>query len=116
MVLPAVEVYPEYHDDNSGIFSANSKNGTEEKHSGKEPVLIQGVIDCLAWEDDGGVLLIDFKTDSISGVRVEALRERYRLQLELYSRAVEEIWKVKVKEKYLYFFDGGTIVSLDEKS
>ena len=111
MALPAEEVYPGYHD----YSSATDKGNPKGKHSGKEPVLIQGVIDCLTWEDDGGVLLIDFKSDHISGVKVEALRERYRLQLELYSRAVEEIWKVKVKGKYLYFFDGGTVVSLDEQ-
>jgi len=108
MALPAEEVYPGYRD--YGDYPVAGKQ------PGKELVLIQGVIDCLAWEDDGGVLLIDFKSDNISGAEVEALRERYRLQLDLYSRAVEEIWKVKVKGRFLYFFDGGRVVSLDESS
>ncbi|MGI6328370.1 MAG: 3'-5' exonuclease, partial [Dethiobacteria bacterium] len=106
MALPAEEVYPGYHD-----YADYPAAG---KQPGKELVLIQGVIDCLAWEDDGGVLLIDFKSDNTSGAEVETLRERYRLQLDLYSRAVEEIWKVKVKGRFLYFFDGGRVVSLDE--
>jgi ATP-dependent helicase/nuclease subunit A len=84
-----------------------------------ETVLVQGVIDCLLVEDDG-LVLIDYKTDAIrkrfKGGFEEAkpvMIERYQLQLTLYSRAIEQIWKKPLKEKYLYFFDGGHLLRMD---
>lgn len=83
------------------------------KNAEEEPILIQGVIDCLIEEEDG-MVLIDYKTDAIKGRFQHGfegakpiLAERYRVQLELYSQAISRIWKKPLKEKYLYFFDGG---------
>jgi ATP-dependent helicase/nuclease subunit A len=77
----------------------------------KETVLIQGVIDCL-FEDERGLVLLDYKTDAVRPVDVPHLRARYRVQIELYSKAVEHIFKKPVTEKYLYFFDGTHLVSV----
>ena len=101
MALPASEVY-------AGEQEGEENRGTSLQG---EYVLIQGVIDCLVWDEDG-LLLVDYKTDKTSGVDTETLRERYRQQLELYSRAVETIWKVKVKGRYLYFFDSRQVVNV----
>jgi ATP-dependent helicase/nuclease subunit A len=86
--------------------------------TGPEQVLVQGVIDCVFFEDDG-VVLLDYKTDTIQGrfpggfnEAMPILKERYRLQMELYSRAIEQIWQKPIKEKYLYFFDGGHLLKL----
>ncbi|WP_299091838.1 helicase-exonuclease AddAB subunit AddA [uncultured Metabacillus sp.] len=83
-----------------------------------EPVLVQGVIDCL-FEDEEGFVLLDYKTDTIKGrfprgiEEAEAvLRERYRVQIELYTKAIEEITHKPLKEKYLYFFDGGYLIDM----
>lgn len=70
-----------------------------------ELILIQGVIDCL-FEENGELVLLDYKTDAIFGDRLEALVERYRVQLNLYAHAIEEIWKRPIKGKVVYFFDG----------
>jgi ATP-dependent helicase/nuclease subunit A len=84
-----------------------------------ESVLVQGVIDCMMEEEDG-IILIDFKTDTITGKfpggfeqAKPVLEERYKLQLQLYSEAIEKSLRKKVKEKYLYFFDGHHILQLD---
>ncbi|MGM7700823.1 helicase-exonuclease AddAB subunit AddA [Pseudalkalibacillus sp. Hm43] len=84
---------------------------------GEEHVLIQGVMDCVIEEDDGFILL-DYKTDAITN-RFESyekakpiLEKRYEIQLSLYAKAIEEIWKKPCKEKYLYFFDGGHLLRL----
>jgi ATP-dependent helicase/nuclease subunit A len=76
-----------------------------------EPVLIQGVIDCL-FEDERGLVLLDFKTDAVRGASREELRERYRLQLSLYARAVEHIWRRPVTGRYVYYFDGALVVEV----
>lgn len=75
-----------------------------------ETVLIQGVIDCLFAEPDGLVLL-DFKTDAVRG-DPGAAAEKYRVQLELYARAIEAVAGKRVKERALYFFDGSALVHL----
>lgn len=83
-----------------------------------EPILVQGVIDCI-FEDEAGLVLVDYKTDAIEeryrGGFDEArpiLEERYRVQIELYSQALEQILKKKVAERYLFFFDGGHFIKL----
>ena len=85
-----------------------------------ETVLVQGIIDVL-FKDESGLVLLDYKTDSIQerykGGFEEArpvLLDRYQIQIGLYTKAVERIWKEKVDEKYLYFFDGGHIINADE--
>ena len=66
-----------------------------------EGVFIQGIIDVLFDEDDGLVLL-DYKTDWVKDSA--ELIDRYAVQLNLYGEAVERIFKQPVKEKYLYVF------------
>jgi ATP-dependent helicase/nuclease subunit A len=76
-------------------------------------VMIQGVIDCL-FREDGRLILLDYKTDAVLEHKggLEALKERYRFQLELYSKALHDILGEPVSEIWLYFFDGGHAVKL----
>lgn len=97
MTLPAREVYP-------GLKTAD------------EPVLIQGIIDCL-FETDDGFYLLDYKTDRIHGKFQNGfegaepiLRKRYATQINLYARAVETMLKTPLRGKALYFFDGGHVI------
>lgn len=78
---------------------------------GEETILIQGVIDCL-FEEDEGLVLLDYKTDSTKKASPEDLAEKYRLQVDLYSRAIEESWNRAIVKKYLYFFDGGVLIEM----
>ncbi|HHY72552.1 MAG TPA: helicase-exonuclease AddAB subunit AddA [Bacillus bacterium] len=80
-------------------------------------VLVQGVMDCV-FEDEAGVVLLDYKTDTITGrfksetIAKETLVERYRLQIDLYAQALQEIWKLPRVEKYLFFFDGSLLIEM----
>ncbi|MDQ0217575.1 helicase-exonuclease AddAB subunit AddA [Peribacillus cavernae] len=86
---------------------------------GDELILVQGIIDCI-FEDEQGVVLLDYKTDAITerfangfkGAK-DILAERYRIQLQLYTRAIESIWKKKVNERYLFFFDGAHLLDMN---
>ena len=102
MSLPANVAYPDWRE-------------------GEEEVLVQGVIDCL-FEDEQGLVLIDYKTDAITGRfhngfqgAKPILADRYRTQLELYTRAVEGILHKKVTERYLFFFDGAHLLECNER-
>ncbi|MDR4887104.1 helicase-exonuclease AddAB subunit AddA [Fredinandcohnia sp. QZ13] len=99
VAIPADEAYADWSDEQ------------------QEHVLIQGVIDCI-FEDEKGIVLIDYKTDTITGKfrsfedAKSELEDRYRVQLELYSKAIEHIWRKPLNERYLYFFDGGHLLEV----
>ncbi|WP_225446376.1 helicase-exonuclease AddAB subunit AddA [Paenibacillus rhizovicinus] len=78
---------------------------------GAEPILIQGVIDCL-FEDERGLVLLDYKTDRVRAGRWEEAAERHRFQLTLYAEAIAGILGRKVDECYVFFLDGGKAVKL----
>ena len=65
-------------------------------------VLIQGIIDCYFFEDDG-IVLLDYKTDR--NVTEEMLIERYSVQLEIYAEALSKRYNIPVKEMLIYSFD-----------
>ncbi len=68
---------------------------------GGDFVMIQGIID-LYFEEEDGLVLLDYKTDRVS--EAEELTERYRVQLDYYQKALERLTGRVVKERYLYSF------------
>ena len=66
--------------------------------------LVQGVIDCC-FEEDGGWVLVDYKTDSPADV--PAVIARHRPQLEMYADALARITKQPVRERVLYLVRAG---------
>ncbi|WP_281888255.1 helicase-exonuclease AddAB subunit AddA [Paenibacillus sp. YYML68] len=76
-----------------------------------ETVMLQGVIDCL-FEEESGLVLLDYKTDRLKGSSPARVAEKYRLQLGLYARALEQIWKKPVIGTYIFLFDGAHVVRL----
>lgn len=73
----------------------------------QERLLVQGVIDCCFMEGDGWVL-IDYKTDRADDAAL--LLDRYRPQLALYQRALEEITARPVRETYLCLLRSGQTI------
>ena len=69
--------------------------------AGAETVLVQGTIDAY-WEEDGGYVLVDYKTDRVTSSDGSELADRYRIQLEYYARALEQITGIPVREKIIY--------------
>lgn len=76
-----------------------------------DSVLLQGVVDCF-FEEDGELVVVDFKTDHVSRAQLDERAEHYRPQLEAYSMALTRVMGKKVKEKVLYFFSAGEEVRL----
>ena len=75
--------------------------------------LIQGIIDVF-WEEEDGIVVLDYKTDRVDTAK--QLSDRYAAQLRLYGEALERIYnsdgerKVRVKERILYSFRLGEII------
>ncbi len=73
-----------------------------------ENVLIQGIIDAF-WEEDDGIVLLDYKTDRVT--RPEELIARYQAQLLLYADALDRRFSPKqVKEVLIYSFCLDTMI------
>ncbi len=78
---------------------------------GDDPILLQGVVDCF-WEEDGGITVLDFKSDNVKPGAEPARAAEYKGQLDAYSRALAEITGIPVKRRILYFFSTGCAVEL----
>jgi len=81
------------------------------ENTSSEKLLVQGVID-LYFEEDDGLILVDYKTDRLTHFNLEQRLEHYRKQLYWYRRALEQIQRKPVKEMYLYFFDNRELLKL----
>lgn len=79
--------------------------------SEEEEILFQGVIDCF-FEEDGGAVLLDFKTDRVRPGSEAERAELHRGQLEAYARAIRRMTGLEVREKYIWFFATDTGVPL----
>ena len=66
-----------------------------------EKVLIQGIIDVFFIEDSE-IVLLDYKTDVIDSL--EALWNRYNVQIQYYEEALTKLMQMPVKERILYSF------------
>lgn len=74
--------------------------------------LVQGIIDAY-FEEDGELVLMDYKTDRISKEGgAEELIQRYHAQLEYYKRTLEQLTGMRVKETYLYSFSTEEVIRI----
>lgn len=105
-MMPASEAYRGLEALDRAASKLNGESGTA-----SPSVLIQGVIDCL-FREEGRLILLDYKSDAVLEHRggLEALKEKYRYQLGLYSQALGDILGEEIAEAWLYFFDGGHAV------
>ncbi|MBR3280492.1 MAG: helicase-exonuclease AddAB subunit AddA [Clostridia bacterium] len=67
-----------------------------------EDIMIQGIIDLYFVDEDGNIVLVDYKTDNVDNE--QELIKRYKVQLELYKRALEEILEKQVSKTIIYSF------------
>jgi len=77
-----------------------------------EELLLQGVVDCCL-EEDGELVVIDYKTDRVRTAEEIARRSAlYRGQILSYARAMERIHSKRVKQCILYFIAPGKAVEI----
>lgn len=67
----------------------------------EEMILVQGIID-VYFEEDGELVVLDYKTDRIYSAK--ELKERYHAQVDYYAKALERLTGKYVKEKLIYSF------------
>ena len=83
------------------VYGSDGNSLFGDESAATEMILVQGIIDVF-FEEEDGIVLLDYKTD-----RVDADRElvlRYEKQLQLYKDAIEKAYNIPVKETLLYSF------------
>ena len=65
----------------------------------EELILVQGIIDVF-FEEDGGLILLDYKSDLVHSE--EQLIKRYKVQLDYYRKALEQMQQKPVKDMIIY--------------
>ena len=68
----------------------------------EEDILVQGIIDLYYINQQDEIILVDYKTDYVEKGKEHSLIEKYRVQLDLYKRALEETLRKKVSKVYIY--------------
>lgn len=74
--------------------------------------LIQGIIDLFYVTNDDKIILVDFKTDKIDN-ELEFIK-KYKIQLDIYKRAINNLTEYKVYETYIYSFNLNKEILLKE--
>lgn len=78
-------------------------------------VLVQGTVDLYFMEKDG-IVLIDYKSNFVADPNDnEALTEiaaKYKRQMDIYQKAIEEAIGMCVKERYIYLISAGRAVEI----
>ncbi len=72
-----------------------------ENDTGNEIILVQGIIDAYLIED-GEITIVDYKTDHVSDG--SALVNRYRIQIDYYTKALERLTGRKSRDRIIYSF------------
>ena len=68
----------------------------------EENVLVQGIIDLYYINQNDELVLLDYKTDFVENQDEKVLIEKYKTQLDLYKKALENSLNRKVDKIYIY--------------
>ncbi len=107
-ILDADKVYKEYAFTVALPLGEMNPDIPEEDAKG-ESVIIEGVADC-AFEENGELVIIDFKTDRASDE--SELVAHYREQLSVYRRCLSEVIGLPVKQTVIYSFSLGKTIEI----
>jgi len=88
--------------DAANSYLPNVKEGT---------LMVHGIIDCYFVEDDR-IILVDYKSDYVGKANLEEVKERYKIQLDIYKQALESSLGLEVGQVLLYLFDIDTYVNM----
>lgn len=76
-------------------------NQIREEYETEEEILVQGIIDAY-FEEEDGLVLVDYKTDKVQKGQEKELVEKYKVQMQYYKKALKMITDREVKEIYIY--------------
>jgi len=122
MAVPASRLYPDTRqasadaEADKNISSHGAETGVEagvetDAKSDDDQVVVQGIID-LYFEEEGSLVLLDFKSDNAAPGDEDRLIQRYSGQLRLYSEGLEKFTGKRVKEALIYSLPLGKTIPM----
>lgn len=75
-----------------------------------ENILVQGIIDLYYISEDNKLILIDYKTDYVK--KPEELINKYKTQLSIYKKALENSLNRRVDETYIFSTNWGQSINV----
>ena len=76
----------------------------------QDTILIQGTID-MFFVKNGEAIIVDYKTDKVYD-KID-IKQRYKVQLQYYKKALEKVLGLKVKGCYIYLVNTNKIVEME---
>ena len=72
-------------------------------------IVVQGVVDAFYIYEENGekcIDIVDYKTDGLTNNKIteEKLINLYKVQIDIYEKAIRDISGIKIKNKYIYSF------------
>ena len=67
-----------------------------------EKILVQGIIDLYYIDKNNNLILVDYKTDYVPNGDVKILEEKYKVQLGIYKKALEEATSKQVYKAMIW--------------
>ncbi len=80
-----------------------------------EIVVVQGIVDMII-PTDGGLVIVDFKTDRVTGDAIQERADRYSRQLQTYAKAAGDILQKPITAAWLYFLTPQQAVEVELKN
>jgi ATP-dependent helicase/nuclease subunit A len=75
-----------------------------------ESIVVQGMIDAYFEDENGDVVIVDYKTDKVKSK--EEIKNRYAPQLKYYKLALEKALNKKVAKTCLFLLDTGEVIEV----
>ena len=72
------------------------------EETNEETILVQGIMDLFFIDENDKVVLLDYKTDYVEKGNEIILVNKYKKQLDIYKKALEDALDKKVDEVYIY--------------
>ncbi len=94
------------------VFGSDAKELFADDNAVEEMILVQGIIDVF-FEEEDGIVLMDYKTDRVDSE--DELVLRYKKQLQLYKSAIEKAYNSPVKQVLIYSFALDKTIDLTDK-
>lgn len=91
-------------------INAEDFDNTVSQDFAEEKILLQGAVD-LAFEENGHLVIVDYKTDRVKDIK--QLKDIYSKQLSLYKTAMESCTDYKVKECIIFSLYLGDYISIN---
>ncbi len=75
-----------------------------------ETIVVQGMIDAYFEDENGDIVIVDYKTDRVTSK--EEIKNRYAPQLKYYKIALEKALNKKVSKTFLFLLDTGEVIEV----